>query len=60
MGWRPPCAVLWLPEMGRWNGKPLELEMSVSRLPENVTDIAVLIQSAGKGALLGAVALPIR
>jgi hypothetical protein len=46
--------------MGRWNGKPLELEMSVSRLPENVTDIAVLIQSAGKGALLGAVALPIR
>jgi hypothetical protein len=37
--------VLWLHEMGRWNGKPLELEMSVSRLPENVSDIAMLVQS---------------
>jgi hypothetical protein len=52
--------VLWLHEMGRWNGKPLELEMSVSRLPENATDIAVLVQSTGQGAILGAVALPIR
>jgi hypothetical protein len=52
--------VLWLRELGRWNGKPREFEMSVSRLPENVTDIAVLVQSAGQGAILGAVALPIR
>jgi hypothetical protein len=52
--------VLWLHELGRWNGKPREFEMSVSRLPENVTDIAVLVQSAGQGAILGAVAQPIR
>jgi hypothetical protein len=51
--------VLWLPELGRWNRKPREFEMSVSRLPENVTDIAVLVQSAGQGAILGAVAQPI-
>ena len=42
------------------HGKPREFEMSISRLPENVTDIAVLVQSAGQGAILGAVAQPIR
>jgi hypothetical protein len=52
--------VLWLHDLGRWNGKPREFAMSVSRLPENVTDIAVLVQSAGQGAILGAVAQPIR
>ena len=52
--------VLWLHELGRWNGKPLEFEMSVNRLPESVTDIAVLVQSAGQGPILGAVAQPIR
>jgi hypothetical protein len=52
--------VLWLHQLGRWNGKPREFEMSVSKLPENVTDIAVLVQSAGQGAILGAVAQPIR
>jgi hypothetical protein len=52
--------VLWLHELGHWNGKPREFEMSVSRLPTNVTDIAVLVQCAGQGAILGAVAQPIR
>jgi hypothetical protein len=52
--------VLWLHELGRWNGKPREFELSVSRLPEKVTDIAVLVQSEGQGAILGAVAQPIR
>jgi hypothetical protein len=52
--------VLSLHELGRWSGKPREFEMSVSRLPENVTDIAVLVQSTGQGAILGAVAQPIR
>jgi hypothetical protein len=52
--------VLWLHQLGRWNGKPREFEMSVSKLPENVTDIAVLVQSAGQGAILGAVAQAIR
>jgi len=52
--------VLSMHELGRWNGNPREFEMIVSRLPENVTDIAVLVQSAGQGAILGAVARPIR
>jgi hypothetical protein len=52
--------VLSLHELGRWNGKPREFEMSVRRLPENVTDIAVLVQSTGQGAILGAAAQPIR
>jgi hypothetical protein len=52
--------ILWLHELGRWNGKPREFEMGVSTLPENVTDIAVLVQSAGQGAILGAAAHPIR
>ncbi len=51
--------VLSLDELGRWNGKPREFQMSVGRLPENVTDIAVLVQSAGQRAILGAVAQPI-
>ena len=33
----------WLHDLGRWNGKPREFEISGSRLPENVTDIAVLV-----------------
>jgi hypothetical protein len=52
--------VVWLHELGRWNGKPCEFDVSVSSLPANVTDIAVLVQSAGQGAILGAVAQPIR
>jgi hypothetical protein len=52
--------VLRLHERGRWNGKPREFDMSMSRLPENVTDIALLVQSAGQGAILGAVAQSIR
>jgi hypothetical protein len=52
--------VLWLHDLGRWNGKPREFEMNLSRLPEKVTDIAVLVQSTGQGAILGAVAQPIR
>jgi hypothetical protein len=52
--------VLSLHELGLWNGKPREFEMSMSRLPINVTDIAVLVQSAGQGAILGAVAQPVQ
>jgi hypothetical protein len=52
--------VLSLHDLGRWNGKPREFQLSVGRLPENVTNIAVLVQSAGQGAILGAVAQPIR
>ncbi|GAC1435878.1 MAG: DUF1223 domain-containing protein [Burkholderiaceae bacterium] len=52
--------VLSLHVLGQWKGKPREFELSVDKLPENVTDVAVLIQSAGQGAILGAVARPIR
>lgn len=52
--------VLSLHDLGRWNGKPREFQLSVGRLPEKVTNIAVLVQSAGQGAILGAVAQPIR
>jgi hypothetical protein len=51
---------LWLHDLGRWNGEPREFEMRVSRTSANVTDIAVLVQSAGQGAILGAVAQSIR
>ena len=51
--------VLSLHELGRWNGQPREFRLSVDKLPENVTDIAVLVQSAGQGAILGVAAQPI-
>lgn len=52
--------VLTLLELGRWNGKPREFALGLGRLPENVTDIAVLVQSSGQGSIIGAVAQPIR
>jgi hypothetical protein len=52
--------VLSLNELGQWNGKSCEFQIGMDRLPENVTDIAVLVQSAGQGAILGAAAQPIR
>ena len=52
--------VLSMDDLGRWNGKPHEFQLSVGRLARNVTDIAVLVQSAGQGAILGAVAQPLR
>ena len=51
--------VLSLHELGRWNGMPQEFQLSVDRLPRNVTNIAVLVQSVDQGAILGAVAQPI-
>jgi hypothetical protein len=52
--------VLSLHGLGPWNGKPRQFQLSLDKLPENVTDIAVLVQSAGQGAILGAVTQPIR
>jgi hypothetical protein len=51
--------VLALHGLGRWNGKPCDFQLSAGSLPANVTDIAVLIQSAGQGSILGAVTRPI-
>ncbi len=47
--------VVALRELGRWNGKPREFQLSADSLPGNVTDIAVLVQSTGQGSILGAV-----
>jgi hypothetical protein len=52
--------VLALHGLGRWNGTPREFQLSADSLPENATDIAVLVQSAGQGSILGALARPIR
>ena len=52
--------VLALRGLGRWNGKPCDFQLSVGSLPSNVTDIAVLVQSAGQGSILGAAARLIR
>lgn len=51
--------VVSLEPLGQWNGKPKDFALDLSRLPKNMTDIAVLVQSVGQGAILGAAALPV-
>jgi hypothetical protein len=52
--------VVSLQELGRWNGKPQEFALDLSRLPKSVTDIAVLVQSVGQGPILGAATQPLQ
>jgi len=52
--------VISLEELGQWRGQPREFALDVSRLSKSVTDIAVLVQTVGQGAILGAAAQPIR
>lgn len=52
--------VISLEELGQWNGQPREFALDVSRLSKRVTDIAVLVQAVGQGAILGAAAQPVR
>jgi hypothetical protein len=52
--------VLSMHNLGRWNGKPQDFALDLSRLSKSVTDIAVLVQSAGQGPILGAAAQSIR
>ncbi len=52
--------VLSMSVLGSWNGRSHEFELGVGKLPKNTTDIAVLVQSAGQGAILGAAACPLR
>jgi hypothetical protein len=52
--------VLSLHRLGKWSGKPQEFQMSADSLPKNATDIAVLVQSMGQGAILGAMTQRIR
>ena len=40
--------------LGAWHGTPQDYQLTVVSLPADTTDIAVLIQSAGYGAILGA------
>jgi hypothetical protein len=60
----PPAEVIANELAQRPNVLPLSFHVDywddLSSLPENVTDIAVLVQSVGQGAILGAVAQPIR
>jgi len=46
--------------LGPWNGAPHDCQLEVASLPDETTDVAVLIQSAGQGAILGAVRQSIR
>jgi len=52
--------VISLQELGQWDGKPREFSLDLAELAKNVTAIAVLVQSIGQGAILGAAAQPIR
>ena len=52
--------VLALHGLGQWIGNPCDFQLGAGSLPANVTDIAVLVQSAGQGSILGAAARPIR
>jgi hypothetical protein len=40
--------------LGAWNGTPHDYQLEVASLPADTTDVAVLIQSAGQGTILGA------
>lgn len=46
--------------LGPWAGTPGAFRVDVASLPADVTDVAVLVQSSGQGAILGAAAQPIR
>jgi len=46
--------------LGRWDGRPQTLHAPVSSLPPEVTDVAVLIQSPGQGAIIGATTVALR
>jgi hypothetical protein len=52
--------VISLRELGQWSGKPRDFALDLAGLAKNVTDIAVLVQSVGQGAILGATAQPLR
>ena len=45
--------------LGRWDGAAQEFHAKVASLPRDATDVAVLVQSPGQGAILGAATHPI-
>lgn len=40
--------------LGPWNGQPRQYHAPLKRLPSDATDVAVLVQSAGQGSVVGA------
>jgi len=46
--------------LGSWAGAPHSYYVMGSQLPEDATDVAVLIQGTGQGAIVGAAAHPLR
>ena len=46
--------------LGGWQGEPREFRAPLASLPHDATDVAVLIQPSGQGAMLGAAVQPLR
>jgi hypothetical protein len=46
--------------LGRWDGGAQEFHAKLTSLPQDATDVAVLVQSPGQGAVVGAVTQPVR
>ena len=46
--------------LGEWKGATENYKVSVSSLPSDATDVAVLVQSRGLGPIVGAAAQPLR
>ena len=46
--------------LGRWNGEDQEFHAKLASLPQDATDVAVLVQSPGQGAVVGAATQRVR
>ncbi len=46
--------------LGRWNGGAQEFRAKLASLPQDATDVAVLVQSPGLGAVVGVATQPVR
>jgi hypothetical protein len=46
-------------ELGRWEGAAQEFRVKLSSLPQDATDVAVLVQVPGQGPIIAAATLPI-
>jgi hypothetical protein len=46
--------------LGRWEGQDGEYRVRIDSLPQDATDVAVLVQSRGQASIIGAAALTLR
>jgi hypothetical protein len=46
--------------LGRWNGRAQEFRAKLASLPQDATDVAVLVQSPGQGTVVGAATQRVR